>query len=312
MRPVAEERPQGFQGSQGPRGLFVGLCTLDVIQLVDHVPEYDEKLTAHDQVVAAGGPAANAAAVFSALGGRATLLTGIGRHPLGLSARADLEGLGVTVTDLAAGVTEPPAVSSILVTAATGRRAVASTNAGRHQLAPPDGLDALVAACDIVELDGHHRELALATAELARAIGRPTLLDGGSWKDGTDKLLPAVDVAVCSADFHPPGTRTPEDVLTYLHDRGVTWAAVSRGGEPLLWSGPGGKGVVDVPPTKVVDTLGAGDALHGAFAHHWARAPRADTAAFTAALARATEVASRSCAEFGTRAWLPSRSLRNS
>lgn len=42
-----------------PEGLFVGLCTLDVIQLVDHVPAPDEKLTAREQTVAAGGPAAN-------------------------------------------------------------------------------------------------------------------------------------------------------------------------------------------------------------------------------------------------------------
>ncbi|MEU6578483.1 PfkB family carbohydrate kinase [Streptomyces sp. NPDC046805] len=293
--PVAEKHPEG---------LFVGLCTLDVIQLVDHVPGSDEKMTAHDQALAAGGPAANAAAVFSALGGWARLLTGIGCHPLAQGAKADLQSLGVSVTDLAAELTEPPAVSSILVTAANGRRAVASTNTGRHHLAPPDDLDALVAAGDIVQFDGHHMELAIATAETARTLGRPTLLDGGSWKSGTERLLSAIDVALCSADFHPPGTRTTADTLEYLHDHGVTWAAVSRGEHPIAWSGPGGKGAVDVPPTRVVDTLGAGDALHGAFAYHWARGKRDNVDRFVTALAHAAEVASRSCTAFGTRSWL--------
>ena len=189
-----------------PRGLFVGLCTLDVIQLVDRVPGSNEKLTAHEQVVAAGGPAANAAVAFAHLGGAATLLTAIGCHPLGIAVVADLERLGVTVVDLAADSVEPPAVSSVLVTASSGDRAVASTNATAYRLAPPDDLDTLVTDCDIVEFDGHHPELAVAAARAARAAGRRTVLDGGSWKAGTERLLPWIDVAVCSADFRPPGT----------------------------------------------------------------------------------------------------------
>jgi sugar/nucleoside kinase (ribokinase family) len=233
-----------------PTGLFVGLCTLDVIQLVDHAPGSNEKLTARDQVVAAGGPAANAAVAFSYLGGAATLLTAIGSHPLGVGVAADLNALGVTVSDLAADSAEPPAVSSVLVTASTGERAVASTNATAHRLAPPDDLDALVAACDIVEFDGHHMELAVAAARAARALGRKTLLDGGSWKPGTQDLLPLIDVAVCSADFHPPGTSTPTDTLRFLREHGVVWAAVSGGADPVVWAGPGGEGTVDVPSVR--------------------------------------------------------------
>ncbi|WP_428936248.1 PfkB family carbohydrate kinase [Streptomyces sp. ACT015] len=287
-----------------PHGLFVGLCTLDVIQLVDHVPGPDEKLAAIDQSVAAGGPATGAAVTFAHLGGAATLLTAIGAHPLGAAAAADLTRLGVRVTDLAPGASRPPAVSSVLVTAATGTRAVASTNARGHRLHPPADLDRSVAACDLVALDGHHRELALAAARAGRAAGRTTLLDGGSWKDGTPELLPFVDVAVCSADFRPPGTRTPAQTLRYLRGHGVGWAAVSRGGAPLLWAGPGGGGAVEVPRTPVADTLGAGDVLHGALAHHLASRGELTDEKFAGALRGACEVASRACASFGTREWM--------
>jgi sugar/nucleoside kinase (ribokinase family) len=293
-----------------PEGLFVGLCTLDVIQLVDHVPGSNEKLTAREQVVAAGGPAANAAATFAHLGGAATLLTAIGSHPLGVAVAADLDRLGVTVADLAADSVEPPAVSSILVTASSGDRAVASTNATGYRLTPPDDLDALVAACDIVEFDGHHMELALAAAHAARAAGRRTLLDGGSWKAGTEKLLPSIDVAVCSDDFHPPGTNTPTDTLRFLREHGVRWSAVSRGGHPIVWAGPDGGGTVDVPAVRVADTLGAGDVLHGALAHRLAvrdvRDAQGDLTrqGFVEALREASAVASRACAAFGTRAWM--------
>ncbi|MFR0357186.1 PfkB family carbohydrate kinase [Streptomyces sediminimaris] len=288
-----------------PEGLFVGLCTLDVIQLVDRVPAADEKLTAREQVVAAGGPAANAAAAFSHLGGAARLLTAVGCHPLGRAATADLDRLGVTVTDLAAGSPEPPAVSSILVTASSGERAVASTNASGHRLTPPDTLDALVAACDVVEFDGHHMELALAAARAARAAGRVTVLDAGSWKAGTRELLPLIDVVVCSADFHPPGVRTVADTLRFLRRHGVVWSAVSRGGRPIVWAGPDGGGTVEVPAVRVADTLGAGDVLHGALARHLAAVGgRLTPEGFAGALRGAAAVAARACASFGTRAWM--------
>ncbi|MFF7952505.1 PfkB family carbohydrate kinase [Streptomyces griseorubiginosus] len=293
--------------SRRPVGLFVGLCTLDVVQLVDHVPDSNEKLTAREQVVAAGGPAANAAVTFGHLGGTARLLTGIGAHPLGVVVTEDLARLGVDVVDLAAGSVEPPAVSSILVTASSGDRAVASTNAVGRSLSPPDGLDALVADCDIVEFDGHNRELAVATARAARAAGRRTVLDGGSWKPGTEELLASIDVAVCSADFRPPGTEGPEDVLRFLRERGVAWSAVSRGERPILWAGGDGSGTVEVPAVRVADTLGAGDVLHGALTHHLAVQGELNVDGFTEALREAAVVASRACASFGTRAWMRER-----
>ncbi|MFJ6084934.1 PfkB family carbohydrate kinase [Streptomyces sp. NPDC092369] len=294
-----------------PDGLFVGLCTLDVIQLVDHVPSSDEKLTAREQTFAAGGPAANAAVTFSHLGGTAELLTAIGSHPLSLGVTADLHRLGVVVSDLASGAVDPPAVSSILVTESSGDRAVASANATGHWLAPPDDVDTLVARRDVVEFDGHHMELAVAVARAARGAGCTTLLDGGSWKDGTPDLLQWIDVAVCSADFHPPGASTPADTLRFLGEHGVAWSAVSRGGRPILWAGPASGGTVDVPAVRVADTLGAGDVLHGALAYHLAAQSRAEGGrlsltpeGFTQALRDAAVVASRASGSFGTRTWM--------
>ncbi|NUS26152.1 MAG: sugar kinase [Streptomyces sp.] len=287
-----------------PEGLFVGLCTFDVVQLVDHVPGADEKVTALRQTVAAGGPAANAAVAFAHLGGAATLLTSIGCHPLGVVAAAELRGLGVAVRDLSADSAVPPAVSSILVTASSGERAVASTNASGRRITVPDDLAAVVAGYDVVEFDGHHMELAVAVARAARAAGRRTVLDGGSWKEGTEQLLASVDVAVCSDAFHPPGTACPEDVLRFLRERGVTWAVVSRGGRPLVWEGPSGGGTVEVPDVRVVDTLGAGDVLHGALAHRLTEQGELTARGFAAALREAAVWASRACTAFGTRDWM--------
>ncbi|SFF51452.1 Sugar or nucleoside kinase, ribokinase family [Actinacidiphila alni] len=329
-------------GRRPPRGLFVGLTTLDIIQLVDHVPAANEKVTARAQTVAAGGPAANAAAAFSHLGGEATLLTAVGGHPLAAGVTADLAQLGVRVVDLAADSDAPPAVSSILVTAATGERAVASLNTTGRPVAVPPGpyVAELVAGADVVECDGHHIGPAIAVARAARTAGRRTVLDGGSWKPGTEELLPFIDVAVCSADFRPPEASTPAQVLDFLASSGagVPWAAVTHGGDPVVWAGPGGaRGELPVAPAaRIADTLGAGDVLHGALAYVLAAPPadpltadqltadrrtadqltadrltadrltggRLTAGAFRTALAYASAVATASCASFGTRAWM--------
>lgn len=58
-----------------PVGLFCGLAVVDVIQLVQAPPGPDDKIIALDQLIAAGGPATNAAEGREGdggVGGRAT------------------------------------------------------------------------------------------------------------------------------------------------------------------------------------------------------------------------------------------------
>jgi sugar/nucleoside kinase (ribokinase family) len=153
-------------------------------------------------------------------------------------------------------------------------------------------------------VDGHHQELCRAALSAARLFGKTTILDGGSWKPGTEDLLPDVDVALCSADFHAPGAATPAETLAFLQAKGVTWAAITQGPDPVLWSGPHGQGQVVVPQARVVDTLGAGDVFHGACAFAIAVVDVLDEAAFVDALQKAAAVAATSCGSFGTRSWM--------
>lgn len=286
------------------KALFAGLCTLDVAHLVDAVPGPDEKTVSRRQAVAAGGPAANAAAAFAHLGGTATLLTGVGTHPLAAGITADLAAAGVGLVDLAAASDEPPPLSSILVTAATGERSVVSRNARGRSLAPPPDLREHIERVDAIEVDGHHMEVALEAATVARGLGRLTVFDGGSWKPGTEELLPRVDVAVCSADFRPPGTSSADQVLDALLSAGASWAAVSAGAAPIRWAGGARSGQVAVPAVRVVDTLGAGDVLHGALTRFLPRRGRLTGQEVERALARAAAVAARACTGFGTRSWM--------
>jgi sugar/nucleoside kinase (ribokinase family) len=289
-------------------GLFVGLATLDVVHRVAAALGPNEKVTAMRQDVAAGGPAANAAVTFAALGGSASLLTAIGAHPIGRLIEHELSGCGVRVFDAAAGDAAEPPISSVRVVDTTGERSVSSVNGLLHDVAPPDPLG--LPLDGVVLVDGHHPRLALATAVAARAAGVPVLLDGGSWKPVLTELLGYVDVAICSADFDPgrgPGRDSrggSGDAEERLLAAGVRAVAITRGGGPISWATASARGEVAVAPVEVSDTLGAGDVFHGAAAYAVARRGLAATIdGWPDVLAAATAIAGVRLQHVGPRSW---------
>ena len=335
-RPVRAAAPEpgagtGTGAGARPVGLFVGLAVLDVIQLVDAPPGPDEKIVALDQTVAAGGPAANAAVAFAALGGRALLAAPVGAGPLAELIRADLTAHGVELIDCAAAPTARgaaatgPSVSSCTISAATGERSVVSTNArARPDPAPLSALSDAVAAGarptpDVVLVDGHNPPLARAGLDLAKRVGALRLMDAGSWKDDAADLPGRCDVVAPSARFHPPGPagalREPADVAAWLRGRGAGAVVLTRGSAPVLWWCGERSGSAAPPAVEAVDTLGAGDVFHGALALALACAlpgrrfggggeARIVPAALADAVASACAVAAASTEHFGTRAWI--------
>ncbi|MCL2781201.1 MAG: PfkB family carbohydrate kinase, partial [Actinomycetia bacterium] len=112
--------------TRAPKGIFVGLSTLDVVQLVDQIPAADEKVVARAVSTAAGGPAANAAVAFAALGGVGRLVTRVGADPAGVLVRADLVARHLELINSADPEDAATTVVTALITAATGERAVVS------------------------------------------------------------------------------------------------------------------------------------------------------------------------------------------
>jgi sugar/nucleoside kinase (ribokinase family) len=287
-----------------PSAIFAGLATLDVIQLVERLPLPDQKVAALDFLLAAGGPAANAAVAFAACGGEPLLVTALPDHPLTATVVDDLTAHGVAV-DAAVTYEGPPITASIMITRSTGERAVVSpTASATEQDFSPGPLPALDGIGAVV-VDGYFRSLSIPIAAAARERGIPVVLDAGSFKPYTDQVLAAVDIAVVSSDFAPPGTGgEPDAVFAYLAAAGTSIAVITRGALPMQWRAGDHGGEVRVAPVgSVVDTLGAGDFLHGALAYRIA-ALGLDVARLPEDLDFAADVVGRSLGSFGTRAWL--------
>jgi sugar/nucleoside kinase (ribokinase family) len=278
------------------QGLFIGLVTLDLVYLVTALPQSNQKIVALEDSMTAGGPAANAAVTFSHLGNSAILLSSVGQHPSRQLVLADLHG--VAIADLTPNRTQSLPISSILVTQATGERAIVSRNAVQAQ-APTTAIPVdILQEIEIVLIDGHQMAVGQAIAKQAKAQQIPVVVDGGSWKAGFEEVLPYVDYAICSANFLPPQCSTLADVFDYLISLKIPHIAITNGSQPIQYFYQGSEGQIPVPKIQPVDTLGAGDIFHGAFCHFILRTN------FLEALALAADVAGRSCQFFGTRQWM--------
>lgn len=283
-----------------PRGLFVGLATLDVIHRVERVPGSDEKVTALRQDVVAGGPAANAAVTFSALGGDAVLVSAVGDDPVGRMISAELASHGVTVIDLAdAG--HIASVSSVMVEDATGHRAVVGGDGGgaRIRQVNPAAADAWLADIDVVLTDGHHPAIAEPVVARARVRDLPVVLDAGRWKPGMEAIAHAATDVVASEVFRWPGAGTSEESAAAALDAGARVAAYTSGAGPVRWWTAEDAGEVRPPVITAVDTLGAGDAFHGAYTFALARGRGVAECVDDGA-----RVAARRVAVIGPREWM--------
>jgi sugar/nucleoside kinase (ribokinase family) len=279
-------------------GLFVGLTTLDLIYLTDRVPDSDRKIVAKEQEIAAGGPVTNAAITFSHLGDRAKLLTFLGDRSVSQLIRQDLDAFSIEIKDLNLDSSFSPSVSSIIVTESTGERAVVSTNATKIQASLDRLPENILEGVDIVLIDGHLMEIGASIASIAKEKDIPVVIDGGSWKNGWENVLPYVDYAICSADFYPPNCRDRNDVWKYLTAYNIPYIAITNGEKSIECWHENQIEKLTVSPIQAIDTLGAGDIFHGAFCHYILKTD------WINALRSASAIATRSCQFFGTRGFL--------
>ncbi|MFZ0394380.1 MAG: PfkB family carbohydrate kinase [Terracidiphilus sp.] len=296
---MSRQEPEAALGM--PHVLFAGRTTLDAVYYLDALPGENTKVFARASGMAPGGPACNAAITHALLGGRATLLSAVGRGPAADLVRQELDRRGVRLIDLAAGTDCETPLTTVLVNSPAATRTIINPPAAHLQFVPPPG-DWPAKWGEQPQLaltDGFYLEETLPLLQGLRDAGCRICFDGGSWKQGTDTLAPLLTAAICSERFRLPG-KSPdaEATLAWFADQGVPCAAVTRGARPILASHRGRRFEVEVEPVEAVDTLGAGDVLHGAFCSYFAQ-----NGDFEAALRCAAEIATRSCCGLGIAAW---------
>ncbi len=286
-----------------PHVLCAGIATLDQVFRLEAMPARAEKYRASDLAITGGGTAANAAVAMARLGARVALCSTLGDDATGREIRAGLEREGVS-TDLVRvrpGLRSP--LSAILVDRA-GERVIVSyadpdwlRDASGLPERLPDGIDATLG-------DTRWQTGSAHVFRLARAAGKPAILDGDRAPAEVPELVDlATHVAFSLQGLRDlTGETQARRALQAFGPRPGTWIGVTDGARGAFWWEEGAIRHQPAFAVPVVDTLGAGDTWHGAFAVRVAEGAAEGEAARFASAAAALK-----CMRFGGRDGAPRR-----
>lgn len=282
--------------------LCVGFAALDHVFGLETMPQRAEKHLAHRFAAVGGGNAANAAVAIARLGGHAMLATRVGEDDIGTAILAGLARDGV---DCALALRVPghrSAISAILVDAAGERMVINYAD----QTMPDDCSplrNAVTPSIRAVMADTRWESAAILCLDAVRKQGGFAVVD-------IDR--PPRDPAFLQAATHIAMSAQALRTMTGIDDLraglkafrpGVPgWLAVTDSERGVFYMH--GEDVRHCPafPVEAVDTLGAGDTFHGAFALALAEGMGEERA-----LRFASAAAAIKCTRFGGRDGSPTR-----
>jgi sulfofructose kinase len=285
--------------------LCIGHAAYDVSMFVDEFPVENSKRETHALLQSGGGPAANAACLLSSWGSRCAFAGLVGDDDYGRRIREELESAGtdVSLLELQPGYDTP--LSFILVNRKNGSRTIVNRKAGKRDF---DASIAKLAPLSptLLVFDGH--ELPASLTALKAFPDAISILDAGSWREGTAKLAGLVDYLVTSEPFaaHASGVadlgsdEARRACIRDLRDRFNAITIVTLGEHGLIADDGTGFRHIPAYPAKTVDTTAAGDIFHGALVF-----ALADKMAFDESLRFAAMAASLSVRVAGGRASIP-------
>jgi sulfofructose kinase len=253
--------------TRGIRVICLGLSALDQVWRVEGLfAGGSEKIRSPEYTTVGGGMAANAAVATARLGGATAFWGRGGDDAAGHEMRDALASEGIDVVQFRLFPGGRSSVSGIIVDR-SGERQIANFRGQFPTEADWLPLDQL-AGVSAVLADPRWPEGAVALFAKARALGIPTILDGDMAEPSVfEALLPLTDHAVFSepalAGF--AGSASDEALATMTRFN-CRVAAVTRGEAGVSWYEDGSLKSLDAYPVDVVDTTGAGDVFHGAYA----------------------------------------------
>ena len=287
--------------------LGLGYCGWDTLCLLPRIP-LDDKVQIIECVEQGGGPAATAMVAAARLGAKAAFMGIVGDDENGENILRDFATESVDARLMVKRDEASSATATCWVDQSTGKRSIAWTHGGAAPLTPEEVSEEAILSARALHLDGHQTQAAIHAARIARAHDIPVFLDAGTLVDGIETLLPLCTVVIASEVFAKKftGEKDPNEAIQALHRLGPTWTAVTLGRNGS--AGFDGKRIhkIPTPDVEVVDTTGAGDVFHGAFAARYVETMDGQPE-FDDCLRFASAVAAMKCRKLGGRTGIPTR-----
>jgi len=247
----------------------LGANASDHLISIPHYPKPGEKVRFSSYRAQGGGQAATALVTVARFGYRTRYFGAVGDDRDG---EANLAGLRAEGVDVSGVLVRPGALTQrafILVDRASGERTIIW---GRSEglIPSPEEIDAgAIAQGRLLHTDAQEPRAAARAARAARRAGMPVLVDLEHTRPGIEELLPLVDFLIVDEGFpeRATGTRDIERAMAALEERSHgALVVVTRGRRGALARVDGCARDYPAYAIEAVDTTGAGDVFHGAFA----------------------------------------------
>ena len=285
-----------------PTVVCVGIAVLDRVYQVPLLATAPGKYRASARHVVGGGVAANAAVTVARLGGDARFLGVVGDDGAGAKICDGLEAEGVDAGGVRTVAGQSP--ESVVQIDSSGERLIVNhASAVLFELAPPVESDEMAGA-NAVLVDMRWPGGAIPALEAALASGVPGVVDCDHDPRAAPGILESAS-HVIFAEATLLSYTEANDVeigLRAAADQLGCWVAATAGTRGTMWLD--GATLMHHPavPVDAVDTLGAGDVFHGAFAFRLAAGDSIGRCIEVAGAAAALK-----CTRFGGRSGIPTR-----
>ncbi|WP_059050357.1 ribokinase [Paenibacillus senegalimassiliensis] len=296
-----------------PRIAVVGSLNQDLVVSSGRMPLPGETLTGESIHYIPGGKGANQAVACARLGAQVDMIGAVGDDTFGRSMLAELEGFGVStsnvsqLTDTHTGVASivhtPEDNSIIIVPGANGHVTAERVEQSAETIRQAD---ILLVQLEI-PLDGVE-----AALRIAREAGVPTILNPAPARELTPHILALADYftpnetefAFYSSSLQQQASQVESDWQAALNEWSRHYShkvILTRGREGASYLQNDQPMTIPAPMVKAVDTTGAGDCLNGALGFGLASGWSLEQS-----LAFAVRAASLSVMKFGAQAGMPS------
>ena len=247
----------------------IGACVMDTLITVPHFPTEDTKLRAEGTKLAGGGPAATGIVAVSKLGISAGFIGVLSKDGTGDFLKGDFEKYNVCTKNIDFLEGYRAFTSCIWLSKESTSRTCVFDKGNLPALVLDDAKKKAIAEADILMVDGNELTAAIEAAKFAKEHGTKVLYDAGGLYQGIEGLLPYVDILIPSKEYAlgHTGCENVEDAAKKLYDTYNPEVVIITMGKDggILYDG---EKITAYPiyPAEVVDSNGAGDVFHVAFA----------------------------------------------
>lgn len=247
----------------------IGANVYDTLITLPRFPDEDTKLRAEAVKYSGGGPCATGLVAAARLGAECAYIGVLSSDAAGRFLIDDMKKYGMTdeFVDVLDGYSSFS--SCIWLNRENASRTCVFDKGNLPPLTLSNSQRDAIANAEILMVDGNELSAAIEGAIVARKNGTKVLYDAGGLYDGVEKLLPYADILIPSEEFALgfTGKSSAGDAAKSLYGsfspKVVAVTCGKRGGVMFdgkeLWN-------YAAFPVDAVDTNGAGDVFHGAFA----------------------------------------------